>query len=44
MAPEGRTAYYYPVFYGLYLFLAIVPGSDKKSALDQPNESRVSKH
>ena len=42
MAPEGRTAYYYPVLYGLYLFLTIV-GFHKKPALNHPDGSPVTK-
>lgn len=39
MAPEGRAAYYYPVVYGFYLFLIIVPVVRKKPPLHQPDES-----
>jgi len=41
MAPEGRAAYYYPVLYGLYLFLIIVPDVHKKTAVKRTNESPV---
>ncbi len=39
MAPEGRAAYYYPVLYGLYLFLIVVPDFRKKAALKRPDAS-----
>ncbi len=42
MAPEGRAAYYYPVLYGLYLFLIIV-GFHKRTALNRPDESPTAK-